>query len=74
MTDKIWTPDKPKTFEEMVKYFEEKQKSIEILQMQLNKELQTYKAEMKAFCGITDGEQMNVLEILKTIKKVQKID
>lgn len=32
--------------------------------------LAKYKAELKAFAGITDGEQSSVLDLVKTIRKI----
>jgi hypothetical protein len=40
----------------------------------LNKEVETYKAEMKAQFGIADGERTDILELVQAMKKVATLD
>lgn len=41
---------------------------------ELNKKIETYKAEMKSAFGLADGERTDVLELIATMKKVAKLD
>ena len=58
------------TFDAKVKYFEEKQAELMKLDNELTNKANVYKAEMKAWCGITDGEKASIIELLKAVKKV----
>ena len=40
----------------------------------LDKLRETYKAEVKAWCGITDGEAMNVVQMLEAVKRIQDME
>lgn len=62
------------TFQEKIAYFKEKQEKIAKLHQELENEKALYRAEIKAWSGITDGEPANVLEIIETIKKVQAME
>lgn len=57
-------------FSETVESLEAEQKEIVELQTQLQGKLNAYKVRLKQTFGITDGEQMNVLEVLKAVSKV----
>ena len=48
-------------------------KELETKERKTKQEAELYKAELKAWIGITDQEQSNVLDLVKTIKKVQTI-
>lgn len=52
---------------------EEFNKRMTELNAPLVKMGEEYKAELKAFCGITDGERTNVLELLSAVEKVQEL-
>lgn len=41
---------------------------------ELNKLKETYKADMKAKLGITDGERADILELISTMKKVSELE
>lgn len=64
------TGDEASTFENKIKYFTEKKTELIKLNAELQNKAETYKAEMKAWCGITEGEQADVIGILKAVKKV----
>jgi uncharacterized protein YPO0396 len=48
-----------------------KEAPLKKLAEELNKLKEEYRAEVKAAFGITDGEPANVLEIVKTVRRVQ---
>lgn len=41
---------------------------------ELNKEMETYKADQKATFGLCDGERTDILALVQAIKKVGKLD
>lgn len=47
------------------------EEEIRELQKPLIEAGERYRAELKAWIGITDGEKMNVLEVVKAIRTVQ---
>lgn len=56
-------------FDEKVAYFKEKQSKIMELKRELDNQSALYKAELKAWAGITDGETMDVVTLLEAVKK-----
>jgi hypothetical protein len=46
-------------------------KKIETMERKAKQMAETYKAELKAWSGITDGENANILDLLKTMKRIQ---
>tara|TARA_R110000868_G_scaffold62962_3_gene189948 strand:- start:5712 stop:5903 length:192 start_codon:yes stop_codon:yes gene_type:complete len=61
------------TFAETILDFETKQAVIIEKSADLERLMQEYKAELKAKFGITDGEKMNVLDVIKAMAKVKDL-
>jgi hypothetical protein len=55
-------------------YFAEKRKEMLTLQRELANKAEVYKAELKAWAGLTDGEQFDVLSMLTAMATVLKND
>jgi len=61
-------------FAEKKEYFIAKQKEIVELNAKLDNLKEIYKAELKAWLGVTDGEPINVLEVADLIRKVKDME
>lgn len=59
--------------EKKIAYFKTSQEQILEQSRKLQKMTEEYKAELKATFGITDGEQMNVLQLVESFVKIQGI-
>lgn len=59
--------------QEKITHFETLQKEIIEANANLEKKMEQYRAELKATFGITDGEKMNVLDMIKAISKVKEL-
>jgi hypothetical protein len=61
-------------FLDKMTYFKKKQEELFRLEAEFKHKCEEYRAELKSWCGITDGERTDVLEILGAVKKVQEMD
>ncbi len=52
---------------------EEAEQKLQTAEQPLKEAGEKYKAELKAFAGITDGERSNVLDLIQTIVKFQEM-
>lgn len=59
---------------EVDKLMEEKKKDLNELQQKFTAARENYKAELKAQFGITDGEEMNVLDMIHAVKKACSLE
>lgn len=50
------------------------QDELDAMEGDLQKAIASYKADLKREFGITDGEQMNVLETIVAIRKASRLD
>ena len=53
---------------------EDLNKELTPMQQELEKKGALYRAEMKAWCGMADGERTNVLDMVKFVQKVLQGD
>ena len=66
---------------EIQKEFEEKVEALKShyndkvneVKQELENESSKYRAELKAWCGITEGEQVDPIEVVKMVKKISEM-
>jgi hypothetical protein len=59
------------TFDQLLEHFEKKQVEIMDLARELENKKQLYKAETKQAFGLADGETIDIISVIKAIRKVQ---
>jgi cupin superfamily acireductone dioxygenase involved in methionine salvage len=61
------------TFQEFINEAQVKQQEIVNLNNELNNKKELYKAYLKTHVGITDGEALSIVDILKAAKRVMEL-
>lgn len=62
------------TFDETMIELQQNQEQIMRMKKELEDRVESYKAKTKALFGICDGETLDIVNLLKAIKVVQKHD
>ena len=61
------------TLEQIINNFLKTQGEIMALSAELEKKKEEYRAQVKAAFGVTDGEPLNIVQLVQMIASVQKM-
>lgn len=54
-------------------FLQDLQKEIDPLKTRLDSEMANYKAELKAYCGVCDGETITIFDVIELVKRVPEL-